>query len=56
MAKGVEFDAKNVVGDFANLREMFRLSGARTVPVLVIGETVIVGFDRARIDAALAGK
>jgi glutaredoxin len=42
-----------VVGNFANLREMFALSGSRTVPVIVIGSNVVVGFDRAKIDSFL---
>ncbi len=42
-----------MVGNFTNLREMFALSGSRTVPVIVIGDEVIVGFDRRRVDAAL---
>jgi len=37
-----------VVGDFANLREMFTRSNSRTVPVLVVGDEVVVGFDRRR--------
>jgi glutaredoxin len=44
---------KNVVGDFANLREMFTLSGSRTVPVIVIGSEVVVGFDRKRVEELL---
>lgn len=42
-----------MVGDFANLREMFRLSGSRTVPVIVIGTDVVVGFDRRRVTELL---
>jgi glutaredoxin len=37
-----------VVGDFANLREMFTRSNSRTVPVLIVGDEVVVGFDRRR--------
>ncbi len=35
-------------------KEMIRLSSARSVPVIVIGNEVIVGFDSALIDAALS--
>ena len=35
-------------------KEMIRVSSARSVPVIVIGAEVIVGFDTARIDAALS--
>jgi NADH-dependent peroxiredoxin subunit F len=34
-------------------QEMVKISGARSVPVIVIGKEVIVGFDTVRIDAAL---
>lgn len=33
---------------------MVRRSGQRGVPVIVLGEEVIVGFDRARLEQALA--
>lgn len=34
-------------------KEMIRVSGARSVPVIVIGTDVIVGFKASQIDAAL---
>lgn len=40
--------------DKAAASEMIRISNARSVPVIVIGSEVIVGFDRARIDGALS--
>lgn len=51
--KGVEFNEKNVQTDVAARDELISM-GYTGVPVLVIGEEEIVGFDRARIDAALA--
>jgi len=42
-----------VVGNFANLREMFAVSNSRTVPVVVIGTDSLVGFDRRRLDELL---
>jgi alkyl hydroperoxide reductase subunit F len=35
-------------------KEMIRVSSSRSVPVIVIGKEVIVGFDTALIDAALS--
>ena len=35
------------------LREVFRLTGAYSFPVIVIGETVIVGFNKERLQEAL---
>lgn len=37
-----------MVGDFPNLREMFARSNSRTVPVLIVGDDVVIGFDRHR--------
>jgi len=45
-----EFD---VGKDKEAAKEMIKISGARSVPVIAIGEEVIIGFDAARIDAAL---
>lgn len=33
---------------------MIKVSGARSVPVITVGDEVIVGFDSARLDAALS--
>ena len=50
--KGIEFEEKNVQNDAAARDELISM-GYTGVPVLVIGEEEIVGFDRARIDGAL---
>ena len=50
--EGVEFEEKNVQNDAAARDELISM-GYTGVPVLVIGEEEIVGFDRARIDGAL---
>jgi len=54
-SRQVPFTDRNVAADSGAAEEMVRRSGQRGVPVLVIDDTVIVGFDRPRIDAALAG-
>ena len=51
--KGIEYNEKNAQTDAAARDELISM-GYTGVPVLVIGEEEIVGFDRARIDAALA--
>jgi len=35
------------------LQEVVRLSGRRAVPVITVGEEVIVGFDRGRLQELL---
>ena len=51
---GVPFVEKNVAADHAAAREMVQRSGQNAVPVLAIEDEVIIGFDRPRIDRALA--
>jgi len=52
--KGIEFDTFDVSSDKEALSEMRKISGgARTVPVIVVGDAVIVGFERDRVEKAL---
>lgn len=51
--KGVDFTDHNVIEDPSKLQEMVELTGQRGVPVIRIGDKVIVGFDPAGIDKAL---
>lgn len=43
-----------MAADSAAAAEMVRLSGQRGVPVIVVDDQVIVGFDRPRLDQVLA--
>ena len=51
--KGVKYTEKDIDSDKAIAEEAITLSGQMGIPVLNINGTVIVGFDRPRIDAAL---
>lgn len=51
--KNVDFVDYNVGADQAKAQEMIRKSGQMGVPVLDINGTIIVGFDRPRINEAL---
>jgi len=50
--EGHPFDVKNIEEDDAAYDELMKL-GARSVPVTVIGDTVVTGFDQARLREAL---
>jgi glutaredoxin 3 len=52
--KGVSFTEKDIDTNPAYAEEAVKKSGQTGIPVVEIGDTVIVGFDRSRIDAALA--
>lgn len=50
---GVKYEDKDVEQDQAYAMEAVQKSGQMGIPVLDIKGTVIVGFDRQRIDEAL---
>lgn len=52
--KGVQFTDLNVSEDRSKLQEMVELTGQRGVPVIIIDNEQIVGFDQKKIDQALA--
>ena len=52
--QGVPFKEINVERDPAAARDLVRKTGQSGVPVIKIGNTWIVGFDKERIDRELA--
>jgi glutaredoxin-like YruB-family protein len=53
-SKNLEYTEFNVGADVEKRKEMVTKSGQMGVPVLDIGGSIIVGFDQAKVDAALA--
>ena len=52
--KGIEIEAFDVSKDKEALQEMKKISGgARSVPVIVVCDEVLVGFDREAVEKAL---
>ena len=51
--KGVEYAEHNVATDLEARNAMVRKSGQLGVPVIEVGDEVIVGFNRAKIDELL---
>jgi glutaredoxin len=49
----VEFDEINVVESREGAKEMIEKSGQLGVPVIDANGTIVVGFDRSKIKAAL---
>jgi len=49
----VQFVAKNVVEDEAARDELIVRTGRMAVPVIVIDDEVVVGFDRGRLQRLL---
>ena len=54
--KGITYTDKDIESDPANAKAVVDISGQMGIPVLDIDGTIIVGFDRPKIDAALAAK
>lgn len=52
--KGVSYNERNVSND-ADAREELRGLGFAATPVTVIGDEKIVGYNKRKIEAALAG-
>jgi len=52
--KGIQYTDKDVDSDRTIAEEAMKLSGQTGIPVLNINGQIIIGFDRPRIDAALA--
>ncbi len=49
----VAYEEKDVASDMAAQQEMIASSGQMGVPVIRIGERIIIGFDQSRIKEAL---
>lgn len=51
--KGVPFTEKNIVRDESARQELIEKYNAMGVPVIVIDEQVIMGFDKGKVERAL---
>lgn len=54
--KGIQYQEKNVEEDPTFAQEAMNKSGQTGIPVIDIDGTIIIGFDRPRIDAVLKDK
>ena len=52
--KGVSYTEFDVAHDLDKRQEMIQKSGQMGVPVIIIGDEIIVGFNQAKIDELLA--
>lgn len=51
--RAITFEDRDVSRDPAAAEEMVQISGQRGVPVVQVGDQVVVGFDRPRLDVLL---
>ncbi|MBU2101137.1 glutaredoxin family protein [Patescibacteria group bacterium] len=54
--KGVEFEEKDVASDEEARKEMIEMSGQMGVPVTVIDDNVVIGFDKGTLEMLLEKK
>ena len=53
--QGIKYKYVDVDHDQAGAKHIVEKTGQAGIPVIEIGEQTIIGFDRPKIDAALAG-
>jgi len=51
--KGVQYEEFNVATDLPKRTEMVEKSGQMGVPVILVGDQVVVGFDKERLGQLL---
>jgi glutaredoxin 3 len=49
----VSYEDVNVLADPSARDELIRLTGRTTIPVIVVDDEVVVGFDRAKLESLL---
>lgn len=50
---GVKYTEHNVAADTEKRQEMINKSGQMGVPVILVGDELIVGFDKEKLEASL---
>lgn len=51
--KGIEYTEHNVADDADKRQEMIDKSGQMGVPVIYVGDEMLIGFDEAKLSTAL---
>ena len=52
--KGISYVDYDVAGDKEKAREMIQKSGQMGVPVIIVDDEIMVGFNQVKLDAQLA--
>ncbi len=51
--KGISYAEYNVAQDRDKAKEMVQKTGKMVVPVITIGDEVVIGFDQSKLDSLL---
>ena len=54
--KGVKYEEYNVASDMEKRKEMIERTGQMGVPVIMVGDDVIIGFNQAKLEELLGVK
>ena len=52
--KGIPYVDYNVAGDREKAKEMIQKSGQMGVPVIIVDDEIVVGFNQAKLDELLS--
>jgi len=52
--KGIDYTEINVAQDKENAKELIQKSGQMSVPVIIVDDEIVVGFNQSRLDKLLA--
>ena len=52
--KGISYTDFDVASDIEKRQEMIQKSGQMGVPVIFVGDELIIGFDKEKLEAAIA--
>ena len=52
-SKNIEYDEFNVATDAQKRQEMVEKTGSLSVPVIIIGDKIIIGFNKGKVNEAL---
>ncbi len=52
--KGIPFEDHDIISDYAALEEMLHVHKVRVTPLIIVGDTKLVGFDVEKLEKALA--
>lgn len=52
--KGIPYQEIDVAGDRKAVQEMIQKSGQMGVPVIIVDDEIMVGFNQSKLDALLA--
>jgi len=54
--RGIDFENIDIAQNRSKIKEMIKVSGQTGVPVIVIGDEVVIGFNQPRLEELLGNQ